>query len=305
MDGYMSGENIFRKLVVKIVSLFIWPPLRAKAYRDARLKRDPYPDVSRNALVLPLLKGAIDTVVLGSSHAHYGFHAEGAVFNLGGMSCDLYHSCELYRWLDANDFKMIKTIILFYDVFSPGFELERTSDAAHHIPYEIFFKIPARYVLLGVDEKTRVVMEARAKYHYRHQHCDTAWRGNGDHHIDMTKRIDLAARVAMHLKHCRRGNRQTEYVEKMLLLAKKRADRFIVVLPPLRADYRSKLTEESSTLFPELFKLVRKESAIELLDYHGSPEFSDDDFIDHDHLNAQGAKKLARIINEYRETPKG
>ena len=254
--------------------------------------------------MLPQLKDSIDTVVLGSSHAHYGFHAEESIFNLGGTSCDLYHSYELYRWLDNSGFEKVKTMILFYDVFSPGFVLEKTSDALLHIPYEICFGIPARDELRGVSAKTKYLMEERTKYHYKNQIPDMTWRGNGDHHLDMSW-VDLDARIAGHLKHCRRDNHQTDYVGKMIELAKKRSDRFIVVLPPLRADYRSKLTEDSPTLFPELFNLVLKEPTIELLDYHDSPEFSNGDFIDYDHLNAQSAKKLARMINNYREKTRG
>ncbi len=294
-----SRNNIVYKLAIKFSSIFLWSPTRAKAYRESRLKDNPFPDVLKNAYTLPLLKDTIDTVVLGSSHAHYGFHAEGSVFNLGGTSCDLFHSFELYQWLNNQGFDKIKTIILFYDVFSPGFVLEMTSDAELHIPYEICFGIGDRSELRGVSPKTKYVLEERAKFHYRKQTPDLSWRGNGDHDVDMSW-IDLDTRIAGHLKHCRRGSRQTEYVEKMLNLAKDRADRFIVVLPPLRADYRNKLTEDSPTLFPELFDLMSKEPTLKLLDYHDCSLFTDRDFMDCDHLNAQGVVKLTRIINEDR-----
>ena len=300
----MNRKNLVYKLAVKLISLFYWPPIRAKAYRESRLKDNPFPDVLRNACMLPQLKDSIDTVVLGSSHAHYGFHAEESIFNLGGTSCDLYHSYELYRWLDNSGFEKVKTMILFYDVFSPGFVLEKTSDALLHIPCEICFGIPARDELRGVSAKTKYLMEERTKYHYKNQIPDMTWRGNGDHHVDMSW-IDLDTRIAGHLKHCWRNNHQTEYVRKMLDLAKVRSDRFIVVLPPLRADYREKLKESPRALFPELFRLASEEPMLELLDYHDCLEFSDEDFIDYDHLNARGAKKLAQMINNYRGTPRG
>jgi hypothetical protein len=282
-------------LLVRALSLFILPPWRGKAFRDSRLKADPFPGFAMTVAALPHLKDVVNTIVLGSSHAHYGYHAEGSVFNLAYTSCDLYHSCGLYEWLDNNGFDKVKNVILFFDVFSPGFELEKTSDSHFHIPFEENFGIAARCPLAGQGWKTERILKARI----RHSVCkarrnpDLGWRGNGDYGIVINCSVEH--RVAKHLKNCFRGNGQTRYVGEMAKLASRRGDRFVVVIPPLREDYR-KLLPPGDVMFDGLYALAKENPWIEVIDLLDDARFCNADFNDMDHLNLHGAKKLARIV---------
>ncbi len=48
------------------------------------------------------------------------------------------------------------------------------------------------------------------------------------------------------------------------------------------------------TVFKDLFALQN----VRVLNYFGSPDFSDDDFGDMDHLNLQGALKLSGFVRD-------
>ena len=286
------------RLLVRALSLFILPPWRGKAFRDSRLKADPFPGFAMTVAALPHLKVVVDTVVLGSSHAHYGYYAEGNVFNLGYTSCDLYHSCGLYKWLAGNGFDKVKNVIMFFDVFSPGFELEKTSESYFHIPFEECFGIAARCPLAKTGWKKERILKARI----RHSVCqarrnpDLGWRGNGDYAIVIKDNVER--RVEGHLKNCFRGNGQTQYLGEMAKLASQRGDRFVVVIPPLREDYR-KLLPPGDVVFGELQALTKENPCIEVASLLDDARFHDDDFNDMDHLNLQGAKKLARIVESF------
>lgn len=283
------------KLLIRLLSLFILPPWRGKAFRDCRLKSDPFPGFAKTVAVLPYLKSTIDTVVIGSSHAHYGYNAEGNVFNFGYTSCDLYHALGVYRWLDANGFSKIKNIILFFDVFSPGFMLEKTSESYLHIPFEENFGIRARCQLARVSE-TKVRILKRMCHYFAckaRKNPVFEWRGNGDHTIVIFD--DVKHRVEGHLKNCFRGNNQIQYVEDVFKLATQRGDELLIVIPPLRADYREFLPP-SETVFRELYALAEKEPQLKIINLQDDLRFADADFNDMDHLNLNGAKKLTKII---------
>ena len=281
--------------LIKALSVLFFPPWRGKVFRDCRLKADPFPGLAMTAAVLPKLKGVIDTVVLGSSHAYYGWHATGGVFNLGYTSCDLYHAYGIYKWLDQNGYDKVKNVILFYDVFSQGFELEKTGESYIHIPIEENFGIAARCLLSKLGRRAECIFRERYRYFVgkARKNPNLDWRGNSDYAIIIKGSVE--SRVEGHLKNCFRGNEQTRYVEEMAKLASRRGDRIVIVIPPLRKDYRS-LLPHRDVVFRELMFCVEQNPNIEIIDLQDDVSFGCDHFNDMDHLNLYGAKKLAQIV---------
>ena len=241
-------------------------------------------------------RNTVEILALGSSHGDHGFLPDGNSFNLCGNSQDLYLSYELYR--RCADIPKLKTVILFYSVFSPGFETERTSEMDYCLYYRYFWRIPLRYH--GPDDfvHKRYLLDKYLRQHPLTEVGD--YRGENDYGWFFPSQMSVAERVASHLKNNRRQNGQTGYVGKMAELARIKGHRLVVVVPPFRSDYSALLPPFEET-FAELLALVKQNPEIKLMSFVDDKDFVDADFGDMDHLNRQGATKLtAKILSAIR-----
>lgn len=239
----------------------------------------------------------VRNLALGSSHGYHGFLPDGNSFNLCGNSQDLYLSYELYR--RCADLAKLKTVILFYSVFSPGFDAERTSEMDYCLYYRYFWRIPLRYH--GPDDfaHKRYLLDKYLRQHPLTEVGD--YRGENDYGWFFPSQMSVAERVASHLKNNRRQNGQTGYVGKMAELARIKGHRLVVVVPPFRSDYSALLPPFEET-FAELLALVKQNPEIKLMSFVDDKDFVDADFGDMDHLNRQGATKLtAKILSAIRK----
>lgn len=238
----------------------------------------------------------IETLAFGSSHGYYGYIAAEKEFNLCETSQDLYYSYALYEKY-AGKLKNLKTIILFYSVFSPSMELQKTSESFRCVYYTAFYDIP--YKLPDLAKKTGLVKDEKITSQIGKDFLRKPISKNrGNFSFDTYEAVILSAeqRAASHLKHNKRNNTQTEFVTKMGDLAKQNNHKLFVVIPPMRSDYRELLppTEE---LFNALISQI-SDKDISLINMYDSPDFSSDDFSDTDHLNQKGAEKLTAKIKE-------
>lgn len=115
----------------------------------------------------------------------------------------------------------------------------------------------------------------------------------------MPPETSLEERAAGHLKNAFRNELQLEHLRRILRRTRMFGQKFLLVLPPLRADFRiyfpSKLV-----LYRSLRQILGEfEDGIPVLDLSDSPEFQDTDFGDMDHLNPKGAAKCAAIVRRF------
>ena len=232
-------------------------------------------------------RDSVETLALGSSHGYHGFLPDEKSFNLCGTSQDLYLSCELYK--RYADLPKLKHVILFYSVFSPGFETERTSEMEYCLYYKYFWGIPLRY---NTDDYFKYKWRMLGRYLRKHpMDAIGDYRGENEYKFFMSPTMSVEERVASHLKNNRRGNSQTEYVREMAELAEYREHKLVVVIPPFRSDFAA-LLPPFDEMFAELLALQAGKPSIQILSFMGDKDFDDSDFGDTDHLNRQGAEKL-------------
>ncbi len=85
----------------------------------------------------------IETLAIGSSHCALGFNT--CVFsnsyNLGNTNQDLFTSYAIFEKVLPH-LPNLKNLILFYSVFSPGHELEKTSALKQQAINKYIFKVP-------------------------------------------------------------------------------------------------------------------------------------------------------------------
>lgn len=273
------------RFLVHFICAFVPVKKYRKALRDYLYSFD-FAKISYKVREFRSLENETQTVVLGSSHALYGYKPERTEFNFAEPSQDLYYSYKIYE--KFCDFKKIKRVILFYSVFSAGHILEKTRWVKLCAIYKKVLGIPYRY-----DETELKKIEK--KLHGRIYFMPRKTYGDMDKYRFESHNAE--ERVAGHLKNNRRQNNQTEYVEKCAALARLKGHDLFVVIPPFRSDY-TKLLPPFEEVFAPLLSLTQKDASIHLLDYFHDTDFADDDFGDTDHLNLQGAKKLTQKIRQ-------
>lgn len=266
---------------------------KALTKRPSKLMRPYLPDVEKKVALERVLP-KISTLVFGSSHAHFGWYAEGDEFNCANSSCDLYHACELYKRILAMGAPCVRRVVLFYSVFSPGFLLEKTSAGSFAISYRHLWGIPYQARLQPVAriiewKVKNLLLAAQAS-------ADDGYLGNNEYLVKKnSKPIDVGKRVAGHLRHCRRPVSQNGFVAEMACLAASCGHEFVVVIPPVRQDYAAFLPVDHMSLFSGLTAMAEKHR-FRVLDYTRNVAFGAADFMDYDHLSKAGARKLSGLV---------
>lgn len=121
--------------------------------------------IFRTVLIRPVLnhrammrdRHRVRTLVLGSSHALYGYPAGRGEFNLSDVSCDFRLAHAVLNHYLSEGMPRLKKVILFYDVFSPGNRLERSSECFRLAPYDCLYG----FSLEGMREDTALGLPYR------------------------------------------------------------------------------------------------------------------------------------------------
>lgn len=237
----------------------------------------------------------IKTVILGSSHGRDGYIPNGRSFNLANSSQDLYRAYKVYEYLTKQKSKCesLRNIVLFWSVFHPGLQLEKTQEYLKCIPYKLFYD--AQYICeFPISDKKylrrlyRQFKKTTVPNNYRGK---SLWDINHDGEITS----DL---VSKHIKNTKRNNGQIQYVQNILDLARKYKHKLYIVLPPYRTDYLKCLPDYKEIYF-ELFDFLDKNPDVTLLDLQHDKDFNDGDFDSADHCNERGAEKLTKKIDSF------
>ncbi len=194
--------------------------------------------------------GSLRTLALGSSHGLYGFHAGAGEFNFCEVSQDLYYSFRLYEKY-ARTARRLEKVILFFSVFSAGFELEKTEEKERCVFYRTVYGLPYKNRKFMPREERRG-KEEQVRSFLKNIPLSGDPAGNCRYDFFFAPGTDVRARAAAHLKNSRRENDQMLYFKKLCSLARKKGHALCIVIPPARADYKGFLPP-SGIIFNKLF----------------------------------------------------
>ena len=230
---------------------------------------------------------SLRTLAVGSSHGDYGFDPAFVpeAFNLCTSSQDLLHSCLLVEKMSRLN-PAIANIVVFYSAFSPGNVLEKTSDRIRCAALKEVF-------LLDVEYTAPDVLAAHASIAGR---LDTMKLDRGARGFIRTNDSPFIAddfganrRAATHMKH---NARRTEdiHLVRLVLGAHARGQQVLVVIPPVRSDYKAALRRISPDVFAGLRMLAgfAFPAPLRVLDCFDDFSFDDAWFGDFDHLLPEG-----------------
>lgn len=228
-------------------------------------------------------------LVLGSSHGRDGFVPGKYDFNLSNSSLDLYRIWHLYKYVAEHNNKDLKNIIVFWSVFHPGLQLEKTREWTNCIPYKGLYNIDYAFPLPMNDEFSINMLNKQASVFV----CPPNFRGKSNYSKGHNTKTDVL--VQKHLKNTMRNNNQIKYMANIVKLARKKGHNVFVVLPPYRSDYLRCLPPDS-VVYRELFEFLNKNQDVALLNFQNDSRFTDSDFNSPDHCNEVGGRKLTKLI---------
>ncbi|MFJ4153803.1 hypothetical protein ACIPZF_03180 [Pseudomonas sp. NPDC089752] len=247
--------------------------------------------------------GGVETLVVGSSHGDFGFdpgYCPGS-FNLCCRSQDLKHSFHLYRRL-CETMPGIRNLVVFYSVFSPGNIME-LSPAEREI-------CPALNEIFGLDitYQDPHLAELAALIKGQLDEVSISLDGRAGFFPSTEKDFIPSAygaerRAADHLK-LNRSDEANVDLGQILSLADALGHKVIIVLPPVREDYRQACSLPVPDLFASLFAMLevfgRKLPSldVEVLNAFDDTAYKDEFFGDFDHLlpTGQGVGLLTSSI---------
>jgi hypothetical protein len=247
--------------------------------------------VYKKKIALENSANKITTIGLRASTTDYSFYSpiwDGA-FNLGLTSSDLfsiYHLYDIYR----NKLPNLKNIIIFFSVCAPGYELIKTSEKYRAVTYNYFFHIP--YNLEKEIKPKYIKRIVRKCAEIKVPDLDPFYNG---YELQSYFGVNISAedRFRTHYRENQRDPDQMYWLKS--LIEKVTADnrRLIVIIPPVRSDYKKILPQELS-LYEKLLNLNL--TGLEIISYFDSELFNDSDFGDVDHLNENGAIKITNDL---------
>lgn len=252
------------------------------------------------------MREQLTTLVVGSSHGDYGFdpqYSRGS-FNLCCRSQDLKHTLHLYQHV-TQVAPNLQTLVLFYSVFSPGNFMEKSPGEKEICPAinELFH--------LGLDYEDPQLRELSENIKGRLDDFTVDIDGRAGFFPVIGKGFfpqsyGVTQRADDHLKLNRKEDANV-FLLNTLLHAKASNHNVVIVIPPVRQDYKLACGGDFEILFKdlllilEMMKTLSPDLAINLINAFDDDEFKDEFFGDFDHLlpEGEGTKRLSMKIDSH------
>jgi len=278
-------------------------------------------------------KNKIAVLVFGSSHALYGVNPQyfdEFGYNFSYSAEDIFYSyMKLRRYI--NEMPNLKTVMLCVDYFSPGY-FERKSQF-REISYGYGGYIPEQLSLRGYFERLSAFFRVRPwfadsfkrKYLKREDIKIAENEGNLSDNYSVFPGIADQTMLASgyfytnrdrpELKTSEGAEKQTRIfavdnydqervhfnegiLNKFIGLCEKKRVRVILFTPPYTEAYRKAYPCGHITVMRNMVKkAMRGHDNAAYYDYSASEAFAAEDFLDSDHLNAKGAEKFSKLLN--------
>jgi len=310
-------QSVWQRLLVFLATLAIgWGGLEwgmTKVSNSASVKRER----------LQTLAGEIDTLVLGSSETYYGISAhtlEGIAFNLANTAQSLYYDYELTKRV-LPELPKLSRVLILVDYMSFYMELYDHPDGIRIYQYYQEWGIP----LQRARDYVRPQLVSRVALYSPHLALEALMKGfdtslatthdtsiataqiddRGWYRVPDEDRWGLTDKDARGRLAVHHGFMRQEYMpqnravlERLLEMLRQHGVEAVMLTTPVWHTYQSNMRQEQwQRTKATVEELARKHGAT-YLDFQHEPRLVAADFEDADHLNADGAVRFARILNE-------
>lgn len=304
-----------KKIIVKLLACFIPNKSKRKAFKNRYIAKntssqynivavgDMYLSDTIKALCIKedivSKKNSVKILVFGSSHAQMSFVDGKDSLNFGNGSLDLYYQWKLYEKFHSF-FPNLQNIVIFYDVFSGGNDMQKGPFYKRTALYKLIFDIPYKNKKYAVEQGV-IDFEKELELKY----CPIAKNllESIDHSYpiicspsaDFTQE-QLQTFAKGQIKLNKKDNGMHKYLNNILNLAEKLHHNVLIVVAPYQSNFRQ-MFPEKSILFKNL-NSIKKERSFKILNLWDDLDFVVDDFRNPDHLNRKGAVKLTKKIRD-------
>lgn len=237
----------------------------------------------------------IETLVLGSSHAKYGFIPNiysSAAYNLGIRSCDLAYMYYLLKQVTDKNSQFyapqLKEVILYFSFFSFSFNMLKSRE--NFIPFliSLIFGIEAPVHFTNEKEIRKSFVFNKNNFDYFYSYCS---KFGGYYPQPRGYAEDFGLKSGYFKTWCRRL--MFEWLEKISIHCKELSLKLFIVLPPYHPFFVSHFCKNFDWVLMQQIKEVEYTG---LFNFTRDVSFSITDFHDGHHVNLAGAKKLTQKI---------
>lgn len=257
----------------------------------------------------------VELLAIGSSHCYYGFDPSYMFknsFNIGHHSQSIKYDYlilnKFINWLDS-----LQYIIVTISYPDPYYFMEDTPDVAYFLKqYGIYYHLPVGKVknkfecLNGIDYLA-VINYFSKKVSFNNcselglcysDEYDIHWKENAARRAKQHSFDDFYGPI--HQKLVDNINLNMTYMEHIINMCRNKDVQVILLTTPIHKLYREHINEEQWKLTTGFcHHLVQEFDNVSYINLFQDSRFKDEDFLDSDHLNATGAKKLTLILNDY------
>ena len=259
----------------------------------------------------------IETLIFGTSHAYYDFNPaffERPGFNFANTSQSLVIDSQLIQRYILKSPKL-KKIILNLSYFSFEYRLAGEVDDYREYFYPRIFGIVGdgglwslfdlRSLSLAATfgpEETRKIIQHGFSIDLSEGMNDVGWY---DGSKNLQDRLPIseeagASRAGFHTSIMQEKYKDANMAAIALIvsLARKQNVEVILTQAPANLTYSEHLDPDAEGRFRATVAELEKKYGLRFFDYLRDSRFSETDFIDNDHLNADGAARFSRIFDE-------
>ena len=302
-----------KKIILKVFC-FLLPIILAGVCMEILLRNIPN-DYLYKKEHLDKHSNEIETLILGSSHAFYGFdpiYFSSKTFNASHVSQTLDYDFEIFKKYQDN-FNSLKTLIVPISYASLWEKLENTTESWRVKNYSLYYKINISKSIVNNTElfSNNLKTNIRRVYHFyvkneKNISCSSLGWGTDYKSINSADLIETGKTAAE--RHTEENinakesskvfNDNIAILNSLVESCKKQNIRIIFITPPAYKTYIENLNKEQKTKTIETMTNFANRNNCEYLNLLEDSSFVSDDFFDADHLNEIGAKKLSMLLME-------
>jgi len=253
----------------------------------------------------------IEILALGSSHVYYGINPDlfnKSCFNLSQVAQTPEFDLKLFQHF-LPQLPNLKVLIYPISYFSFYWDLQSSSEAWRLKNYAIYYKIDAaqslqnHFEILSVDPKNNY---KRIIDFYKHKKTEIGVtpRGWGFNCLaEYSANLDQTA-----LESAKRHtnidgpffSKNASEVEEVIHICQQKGIQVVLLFPPAYKAYRDQInTKQLNNTYLKIDSLIAEYPNCRFIDLFADTNYVAKDFLDADHLNNIGARKMSLFLNDY------
>ena len=253
----------------------------------------------------------IEILALGSSHVYYGLNPDffnKSCFNLAQVAQTPEFDLKLFQHF-LPQLPHLKVLIYPISYFTFYWDLQSSTESWRLKNYSIYYKINTSqslqnyFEIFSVDPKSNY---KRIINFYKHKKTEVGVtpRGWGFNCLaEYSANLDQTAAESA-IRHTNVDgpfySKNSSEVEEIIKICQQKGIQVVLLFPPAYKAYRDQINKKQlNNTYLKVDSLVVKYSNCRFIDIFADTNYVAQDFLDADHLNNLGSKKMSQFLNDY------